>query len=396
MHRLPYWRLSAYYFSYFAFIGVFSPYFGLYLQSLSFSAWDIGVVMSQMQLMRLFAPYLAGGLSDRLQKRILIVRTSSAAALVVFFAFLFSNTFLTVLTAMSVFSFCWAAALPLVETLTFDHLRENPARYSRIRVWGSIGFVVAVLGTGALLDRVAIANLVWIGLGSLLCIFASAAVVPDAEGHVSGTERRPVGQILRQPRVLALFAACFAAYAAHAALNIFYSILLSDHGYSKSAVGMLWTIGVIVEIGVFFFMPRLMRRFNLRVILLASLGAAVVRFVMIGAAVDLPAILVFAQLLHGLTFGSFHAAAIAAVNRWFPDSTRSRGQALYSSLSFGAGGLVGGLLSGWTWGSLGGEATFALSSVYALIGFLLVARYVKKSDVSEQPATGVVHATPNR
>jgi MFS family permease len=70
MHALPYWRLSGYYFFYFAFIGAFSPYFGLYLQSLSFSAWDIGLLMSQMQLMRLFGPYLWGWLADRFGRRL--------------------------------------------------------------------------------------------------------------------------------------------------------------------------------------------------------------------------------------------------------------------------------------------------------------------------------------
>nr|MBP8163156.1 MFS transporter [Propionivibrio sp.] len=74
MHHFPYWRLSAYYFFYFAFLGVFSPYFGLYLQSRSFSAWDIGLLMSQMQLMRLFGPYVWGALADRLGKRLFVIR----------------------------------------------------------------------------------------------------------------------------------------------------------------------------------------------------------------------------------------------------------------------------------------------------------------------------------
>jgi MFS family permease len=79
MHTLPYWRLSGYYFFYFAFIGAFSPYFGLYLQSLSFSAWDIGLLMSQMQLMRLCAPYLWGALADHLAQRMAVVRLAALA-----------------------------------------------------------------------------------------------------------------------------------------------------------------------------------------------------------------------------------------------------------------------------------------------------------------------------
>ena len=139
---------------------------------------------------------------------------------------------------------------------------------------------------------------------------------------------------------------------------------------------------MLAEIAVFFYMSRLLRVFSLRTILLLSFSAAVVRFMMIGWGVEQPFVLVFAQVLHGLTFGSFHAAAITVVNRWFLGRTRSRGQALYSSLTFGAGGLVGGLISGWTWDHLGGELTFALSSIFALIGLILVMVWIRETDVA--------------
>ncbi|WP_294256051.1 MFS transporter [Propionivibrio sp.] len=196
--------------------------------------------------------------------------------------------------------------------------------------------------------------------------------------------------ILRQRRVLALFSACFSMSAAHGALYVFFSIFLSDHGYSKSAVGGLWSLGVLAEIAVFFYMSRLQRVYSLRTILLLSFSAAVLRFLMIGMGVELPVIIVLAQLLHGLTFGSFHAAAITAVNRWFPGRTRSRGQALYSSLTFGAGGLVGGLISGWTWDHLGGALTFALSSFFALVGLVLVTIWIPEKDVVMHRASAAI------
>ena len=387
MHRLPYWRLSAYYFVYFAFIGAFSPYFALYLQSLSFSAWDIGLLMSQMQLMRLCGPYLWGVLADRIGQRLRIVRLTGAVALLVFSAFFFMASLHAFLVAMALFAVFWSASLPLVEALTFDHLRENTARYSRIRLWGSIGFIAAVLGVGAVLDHQPLSSLLWISLAVLLAIVLCSVLLPEAPVHHVADESTPLGEILRQPRVRALLAGCFFMSAAHGALNIFYSIFLSDHGFSKAVVGSLWSIGVVAEIVVFFFMSRVMRRYSLRVILLASLAAAVLRFVVIGYAANSLFVLVFAQLLHGMTFGSFHAAAIAAVNRWFTGRTRARGQALYSSISFGAGGLFGGLLSAWLWDRVGGELTFALSSLYALIGFWLVARWVTRADVREVPVS---------
>jgi PPP family 3-phenylpropionic acid transporter len=390
MHQLPYWRLSAYYFAYFAFIGAFTPYFGLYLQSLSFSAWDIGLLMSQLQLMRLFAPYLWGVLADRGGQRLAIIRLTSVAAVAVFAVFFVVSRFEAFLVAMAVLAFFWSAALPLVETLTFDHLRENPARYSRIRLWGSVGFIAAVAGTGALLDHLPLSSLLWVSAAVLGSIALFSLLLPEAPLPQPTDEPPPVDDILRQARVRALLAACFAMSAAHGALNIFYSIFLSDHGYAKVVVGGLFALGVLAEIGVFLVMSRALRRFSLRCILLASFAAAVVRFVLIGWGVEYQAILLLTQLLHGLTFGACHAAAIAAVNRWFPGRTRSRGQALYSSVSFGAGGLVGGLVSGWTWDHFGGALTFALSSVFALIGLALVAGWVRENDAGELIAANVV------
>jgi len=393
MPYVPYWRLSGYYFFYFAFIGVFSPYFGLYLQSLSFSAWDISLLMTQMQLMRLVGPFFWSSLADRFGHRLRVIRLTGVVTLGVFCIFFIARRFEVLLATMGVFAFFWVAALPLVETLTFDHLRDDPGRYSRIRLWGSVGFVVTVLGIGGLLDWWPLVSLLWmcalcLGGISLCGLFIPEALVPQShEIHPA------IGHILRQPRVWALLGACFFMSAAHGALNIFYSIFLSDHGYGTSVAGGLWTLGVVAEIGVFFHMARALRRFGLRQILIASLVAAVVRFVMIGQSLEYLVVLAMAQLLHGLTFGAFHSAAIAAVNRWFPGSTRSRGQALYSSLSFGAGGTVGGLASGWAWDHFGGEMAFALGSLFALAGLILVIGWVFDSDVSEKQGKSVVNGS---
>ena len=393
MHAVPYWRLSAYYFSYYAFLGVFSPYFALYLQSLGLSAWDIGLLMSQMQLMRLCGPYVWGGVADRCGRRLMIVRTTGAVACVSFLVFFISQRFEPLLAAMAVFAFFWSASMPLVEALTFDHLREQAPRYSRIRLWGSIGFVVAVLVVGALLDFLPVTSLPWLCLFTLLVILGSSARLTEAKPLPHAVSDPSLGDVLALPHVRALFVGCFAMTAAHGALNIFYTLFLDAHGVSKSVVGALWTLGVLAEIGVFLVMARVMRRFDLRTILLFSLAAAVLRFVLIGYGVGSLAVLAFAQLLHGLTFGACHAAAIAAVNRWFTGATRGRGQALYSGIAFGAGGLVGGLLSGALWDRIGGELTFAVSSLFALFGYWVVARWVRTDDVGAPPGARVVRSS---
>ena len=136
---------------------------------------------------------------------------------------------------------------------------------------------------------------------------------------------------------------------------------------------------MLAEIAVFMLMARLSLRFSMRVILLASFAAAVIRFLLMGWGVESVTIMIVVQLLHGLTFGAYHASAIAAVNEWFPGRAQSRGQALYSSLSFGAGGLIGALISGYTWDAWGAGWTFTLSALFALIGFGLVWGWVGKN-----------------
>jgi len=395
MHALPYWRLSGYYFFYFAFIGAFSPYFGLYLQSLNFSAWDIGLLMSQMQLMRLFGPNLWGWLADRFGRRLVIIRLAALAGLAGFTAFFWLDKLGGMLVAMAVIAFFWSAALPLVETLTFDHLREERGRYSRIRLWGSIGFIVAVLGTGAVLDVLPLNGLLWVCWGILAGILALAVVLTDATTAPHPHDSLPVGDILRQPRVRALLAACFAMSAAHGALYVFLSIHLASLGYSKAEVGGLWSLGVLAEIVVFMLMTRLNRRYSLRVLLLASFAAAILRFLLIGWGAESLAVMVLAQLMHGLTFGAYHASAIAAINLWFPGRAQGRGQALYSSISFGAGGLLGGLLSGWTWDGIGAGWTYTLASLFAVGGFWLVWRWVR-GDVAVDAPVEAKNADPVR
>ncbi len=365
--------LATWYFFYFAFVGAFAPYFTLYLQDIGFTAWEIGVLMSVPQVMRLLAPNLWGWLADHLGRRGLIVRVAAFFSLLGFAGFFFTRDYVPMLAAMALVWFFWSAALPLVEALTLDHLAGHTERYGSIRLWGSVGFIVSVLAIGALLNHLPITALLWACLFILACVLASALPLPETKVGAGGTAP-PLGNLLKRPEVLTLLAACFFMSVAHGPLYVFYSIHLVDHGYDKMAIGLFWSLGVLAEIGVFMFMPRLMRLVSLRVILLASFALAVLRFLLIGWAADSPVLLLFAQLLHGATFGAYHAGAVAVLIRWFAPQQQARMQGLYGSLSFGAGGMIGGLLSGEAWGSLGAGMTYTLAAGFAAIGWVLVWR----------------------
>ena len=367
---LPYWRLSAYYFFYFGFVGAFSPYFTLYLQSLEYSATDIAVLMSVMQVMRVLAPSLWGWLAERTGLRVPIVRASAIASLAGFCLFFTTTEFAGMFVAMVLMAFFWSAALPLVESLTFAHLGSLGHHYGRIRLWGSVGFIVAVVGLGHLLDFVRI-NAVLIVIAAILFgIVLCGLALPEAGRRSAARGSRGLGETLRRREVRALLGACFFMAAAHGAMYVFYSIHLAEHGYGKAVIGWMWALGVLAEIGVFLIMPGLAQRFGMRAILLFSLAAVVLRFLLVGWGANSFVLLFFAQLLHGVTFGAYHAAAIAMINRWFPGRLQAHGQALYGSLSFGAGGMLGGLISGVSWDTVGAAWTFTLGSSFGLAGLI--------------------------
>lgn len=368
----PHRRLAAFYFAYFCYLGAHAPYFSLYLAGTGFTAAEIATILALPQFARIFAPMAWGWLSDATGSRRGVVALScgltAGAYGLLFLATGFNQTALVV----ALIGLCSAAALSIVDALTFTVLGAQPHRYGPIRLWGSVGFILAVLTTGAMLDAVPVTRLLWVISGLSVVSFLFAFQLPSPSVARAPKMKGSVRAILRRPEVLAFFAACTCMTVAHGALYVFYSLYLVEHGYSKSVVGLLWTLGVLAEIVVFLAMPVLVRRFSLRAILLASLLAAGVRFAAIGWGVDSLFVLAAAQLLHAATFGSFHAASIATVHRLFAGPLQVRGQALYMSLVYGLGGMAGTLLAGACWETIGARLTFGVSALFGIAGALIV------------------------
>jgi PPP family 3-phenylpropionic acid transporter len=374
MSALPYRRLAGFYFFYFAYLGAFAPFFGLYLKSVGMTAIEIGVLMSLPQLTRIAAPHLWGWLADRSHRRVHIVRVTGLLGTICFIGVFAGNGFALLFTVLLAMTFFWSAALPLVEATTLTHLGDQTERYGRIRVWGSVGFIIAVIGVGYLLDVWPVHTVLWVVLGAMAGMLGFCWIIPDVQAPPHAADDLPIGDILKKPEVIALIVACALMAAAHGPYYTFYSIHVVNHGYSKTLTGLLWALGVICEIGIFVWMPHLYRAFSLRRILIASFALAVVRFLIIGWAVDSVVLLLLAQTMHAATFGSFHAGAIGIVHKLFRGRHQARGQAIYGSLAYGLGGTVGGLASGYAWDMLGPAVTFSLSAACAAAGMLILWR----------------------
>ncbi len=360
-------RLAFFYFAYFAYGAALVAYFPLYLAARGLDAGEIALVLALPQLARIVAPAAWGWLADRTGAQRGIVVFSCASAAAFFLALPHAGGVGSIAWMIGLMSLLSAGALPLVEAIALASLSGNPGRYGPIRLWGSVGFIAVVLAGGAWLDYGPIGSLPGVLAALALASLLASIVLPSSPRRPRAREHS--GESIPKTRAVhALLGAGFCMAAAHGVLYAFLTIHLQNEGYSSMAIGVLWTLGVLAEIGVFVYLPALFRRYALSAILLASLWLGVARFLAIAWLADYLWILILAQLLHAATFGSFHAASVAAVHRVFPPESQSRGQTLFSSLSYGAGGAAGALVAGWAWQAGGAGMAFSAGALAALAG----------------------------
>lgn len=357
-------RLASFYFAYFAFAGIGLAYLPLYLAARGLSAGEIAFLVALPHLTRVFAPAAWGWLADATGWRRGIVVFACAASAIGFALMPWTSGVAALAVVMAAMSLLSSSAVPLVEAITLGSLAGQPGRYGPIRLWGSVGFILATLAGGAWLDYWPALSLPYVLVALALASLLIALVLP------AGAPRpHPAGESLRlSAGVAPLLAAGFCMAAAHGTLYTFFTLYLEQAGFSGVMIGGLWTLGVLAEIVVFLYLPALFRRFTLSAILLASLALAVVRFLATGWLPPALWLLVPLQLLHAATFGAFHAASVAAVHRVFPESAQARGQTFFSSLSYGAGGAAGALVAGWTWQAGGPAIAFSASAAAAALG----------------------------
>ncbi|WP_296235976.1 MFS transporter [uncultured Pseudomonas sp.] len=371
---LPYWRLSGFYFFYFALLGGTAPFLALYFDHLGFSPARIGELIAIPMLMRCLAPNLWGWLGDHTGQRLLIVRFGALCTLVCFAGIFFSQSYAWLALIMATHAFFWHAVLPQFEVITLAHLREQAARYSQIRLWGSIGFIVAVVGLGLLFEWLSLDAYPAALLVIMAGIVASSLWVPNAQPVLRPSTLESDGFLrqLRRPGILAFYACVGLMQLSNGPYYTFLTLHLEGVGYSRGAIGLFWALGVVAEILLFLVMARLLQSYSLRAVLLASFLITAVRWLLLGNLAQYLPVLLLAQCMHAATFGAFHAACIHFVQRSFADRQQGQAQALYVSLA-GIGGALGALYAGYSWRSLGPAWTFAIASLVALLAAFIIA-----------------------
>jgi len=374
-----YSRLSIFYFFFFAALGTFLPYWAVYLKSEGFSAAEIGELMAIVMASKVIAPYFLGWLADHFQQRLKIIQISFLLTVIVFAGVFVNQSYWWLAMIMAVFGFFWNASLPLFEALAFNHLATDPHRYSHVRLWGSIGFIALAVSLPMLIDQGGISRLPLLLLLLLALTGMTTFFIQDKEpSAVSFKKAAQLPEILKSPLVVAFLLACTLQAISHGAYYTFFSIYLEEHQYTRAVTGWMWGLGVFAEVLLFIFMHRLLARFDVCQLFNLALFITAIRWVVLAFWVDNLVFLIVAQCFHAASFGLFHASAIHLIHQLFSGKLQVRGQALYAGLSFGLGGALGNLISGYAWDSLGSTWTFLGSAIIAIVATIISVVYVRR------------------
>ncbi len=390
VNKLPYWRLSGFYFFYFGTLGIIVPYFGTYLSERGFTALQIGELFALLNITKIIAPFIWGWIADTFGKRARIIQAACLIAFFVFSGVIFADSFIWMAVITFAYSFFWNAALPQFEVITLNHLHKDTNKYSRIRLWGSFGFIFTVMSTGIAAKYFSFEFLPYIGLAGYAGIFFISLFVSEKNGISTQTVGCSFKQFLINKNAICFFIVGLLLQASHGPFYAFFTIYLRENGHPTDMIGELWAVGVVAEIVIFLLIHRMIPRFGARKLMLYALAAAVLRWWMTGAFASSMLMLVLSQLLHAGTFGVFHAIAMKLINSFFPGNFQGRGQALYTAICMGAGVAIGNYFSGLLWKDLGGEQVFYLASGAAVLAFIITLLFLKDLPDDRQDDASIV------
>jgi PPP family 3-phenylpropionic acid transporter len=365
---------SAVWFCYFAAIGLYNPYAPLWFKELGYSTLAIGAIASAQSWTRVLAPYAWGWLGDRTGRRSQGVRWAAGLSVAAALGLWLGPAAAAVPVFAVLLFLANGGVVPLSEAALSQQLQRGGlldfARYGRVRLWGSLGFVASVGFFGVLLERQGIASFPVSVVATFALLWVASWRLPDAPAAAGETEAGVSAlAVLRRPAVAWFFAGVGLTVLAHTALYAFLSLYLDEQGHGKGVVGLAWAVAVGVEVAYFWAQGRLFTWLPPAGWLQLAAAVSALRFALTAAFGGTLAVLLAAQMLHGLTFAAQHAACIAMVHRFFPGHLRGRGQALYSVLGYGLPGVLGGVGGGWLGSRFGFAAVFWAATGAAVLAW---------------------------
>ncbi|MFZ6761524.1 MFS transporter [Pseudoroseomonas sp. WGS1072] len=323
--------------SVFAGIGVVQPFLPAFLAARGLSPGEVSLVLAAGSGIRLLAGPLAGRGADALGDPRLLLALAALAGALASGGYLLAGTVLGFLLTQLAFHAASAPLTPLTDTLCLAAARRDWLDYGRVRAAGSLAFMAAAMAAGWLAGRLGLGVVPLLMGGAMLATLAAALLLPRAGADGRSLARRREGGFratLRLPGFIRLLLLSGLIQSSHAAYYAFGSIHWSAAGLSATGIGLLWALGVVGEVLLFLLGRRLVARLGARGLALLAAGAGVLRWSTLAGTAWLPA-LVATQLLHALTFGAQHLAAMQLILALVPPAQAGTAQTLHAALGVG-------------------------------------------------------------
>ncbi len=370
-------RLKALYFFGHGVYGCFMPYLNLFFtETLGFDDVRVGVLASLLPLMRIVAPPLWGAASDAVKKPRLLIAGALAPSIVCISLLVVRPSYAGALALVGVFAFFYAPVVPLVDGATFKYVARSSHDYARLRLWGSIGFIICTVASG-LPMYFCPQELRWffallIPCGVLAC--CAALRIPECPPLRRGKVGLRGFVIFRRFPVIVLTLCTFLSWMSMAAYYTFFSHYLKRRDVPVHLIGSVWALGTFFEIFVMYYARSILRRIGVKGLLAAGLAGVVLRLGILSF--EPPwAVVLCTQTLHALTLSAVLVSSVTYINREAPDHLRSSAQGIFSAVVMGLGFAAGTQLAGWL--RQAGDDPFMLGShagiaLFALVVFLML------------------------
>jgi len=362
--------IGSQYFLYFGIMGIFLPYFNLYCYHLDFTGFQIGILSAIRSVALILFPMVWGALADRFQIRRPIYIFCSFISTGIWALYLYTIDFFAMLLITIFYGIFYTPIISFLEAFTMDVLGKEKKSYGRIGGWGSFAFIITVLVMGKVIDVYSIEIiLVLILAGSVLQALISVKI-PDIRVEKKGSFSTTAKALLTR-RIIVFLLCAFLMLVSHATYYGFFSIHLEHLGYGNMFIGLAWALASIAEIIVMIKSDSILKHFSIENILIFSFMVAALRWFALFFIVSPVAIMLF-QMLHAITYGTFHIASILYIDALVPAETKTLGQAVNNATTYGLGLMVGFFINGYLFEIMGLFSLFMISSIIALVGGLLL------------------------
>jgi len=357
--------LSAFYFFYFALIGVYVIFMPKVLLDLGYDAVEVGIIYAAAPFMRFLLPFIFRHFIALTPKVYLSALGLSFLATMLFWGTI--DNFWLYLTANLLFGGAMGISLPYVETIALAVLSKS--HYGKVRLWGSLGFMGIALWLGKVLDVPFEALYYLSAVTFLTFIFGTALIRYDTTTHTSAQEDASFSL----SKYWAFWVSVFLMQVGFGGFYNFFTIYETSHGISLEMTSWMWSFGVICEIVMLYFQGPLLQRNLLNILQLATLVTAG-RWLILYLFPDSVMITFASQSLHAVSFALYHTAAITYVFSLY--TQKKLAQQFFLGIAFGLGGSVGAVLSG----QIYGEYLFLIESGITFIAFVVLYIHQKRKE----------------